>query len=383
MNLNPLKDAGRSGFKWRDEVILESVREQGDLKLKAQALALYVGVAGVSLGAVILSGNYLSLIGVIVAFFGAVASRYIGNNVILPALTIPICAILVGVTSPLWFVVVWVGLCTTSFFLRGETFFLTLSLLTAFASTPPVIATVLCIALVLGAGFVAITYTRQHTFANWGRTSPYPHAPLGFQRAAERALARALKTKTGDISRKELGSVTEVETARELMRIPRAYLFHDIPLPGAHSANIDHVALTTKGIFVVDSKRYRGTIAKGEQGVVLRQPSRKGEKAKSLSEVIRQVGWAGNAIGEATQCPTYVIVAVHGGKVDNSPILVQDPQTGQKIAFVALPELVSFVEIMDKKVSLDALKKLVGEFAPLAPHRRPVYTGTNGKRLRR
>lgn len=67
------------------------------------------------------------------------------------------------------------------------------------------------------------------------------------------------------------GAHAEREIARRLERqtADRAILLHDRRKPGS-TANIDHIAISSAGVFVIDAKRYKGKIATTRTGGLLR-----------------------------------------------------------------------------------------------------------------
>jgi hypothetical protein len=65
------------------------------------------------------------------------------------------------------------------------------------------------------------------------------------------------------------GSRGERATARRLHRLERhGYtVLHDLQVPGGQ-ANLDHLAVGPAGVFVIDSKYYRGTLQLGVDGML-------------------------------------------------------------------------------------------------------------------
>jgi Nuclease-related domain len=65
------------------------------------------------------------------------------------------------------------------------------------------------------------------------------------------------------------GARGERATARRLHRLERGgyRVLHDLEVPGSH-ANLDHVAIGPAGVFVIDSKRYRGRLHLAPDGML-------------------------------------------------------------------------------------------------------------------
>jgi hypothetical protein len=81
------------------------------------------------------------------------------------------------------------------------------------------------------------------------------------------------------------GARGERATARRLRGLQRAgwTVFHDVALQGSR-ANLDHLLIGPGGVFVIDSKYYRGRIRVGRDGALWygRHP---------LSDMLRAVQW--------------------------------------------------------------------------------------------
>lgn len=84
-----------------------------------------------------------------------------------------------------------------------------------------------------------------------------PRSVIGHARAARRAPMQETAFRRGEQG--------ELAVARHLERRTRGsstVLLHDRGMPGGHG-NIDHLAVTSTGVFVIDAKRYRGKVAVG------------------------------------------------------------------------------------------------------------------------
>lgn len=79
-------------------------------------------------------------------------------------------------------------------------------------------------------------------------------------------------------------------------------ILHDRRIPGS-KANIDHIAITRKGIWVIDAKRYKGRPELKIEGGILRPPVEKllvGRRdcTKLLDGVLKQVGLVRDFVGD-------------------------------------------------------------------------------------
>jgi hypothetical protein len=98
------------------------------------------------------------------------------------------------------------------------------------------------------------------------------------------------------------GARGERATARRLQRLERyGYtVLHDLQVPGSH-ANLDHLAIGPGGVFVIDSKRYRGQLCLGPDGMLW-------YAGYPLAQQLATVVWATMRLAEALQLPPEVPV---------------------------------------------------------------------------
>jgi hypothetical protein len=98
------------------------------------------------------------------------------------------------------------------------------------------------------------------------------------------------------------GARGERATARRLHRLECAgyVVLHDLEVPGSH-ANLDHVAVGPAGVFVIDSKRYRGRLWLGPDGMLW-------YAGYPLAQQLATVVWATMRLADALQLPPEVPV---------------------------------------------------------------------------
>ena len=89
------------------------------------------------------------------------------------------------------------------------------------------------------------------------------------------------------------GARGERKTARILARLERDgfVAFHDLAVPGS-PANVDHLVIGPTGVFVIDSKFYRGNISVGPDG-------RLWYGARCLDRVLGTLWWEAQQVAEA------------------------------------------------------------------------------------
>jgi hypothetical protein len=98
------------------------------------------------------------------------------------------------------------------------------------------------------------------------------------------------------------GARGERATARRLHRLERhGYtVLHDLQVPGSH-ANLDHLAIGPAGVFVIDSKYYRGPLQLGADGMLW-------YAGYPLAQQLATDVWATLRVTEALQLPPEVSV---------------------------------------------------------------------------
>jgi hypothetical protein len=108
------------------------------------------------------------------------------------------------------------------------------------------------------------------------------------------------------------GAVGERRTARLLGPLEREgwAILHDLAVPGSR-ANLDHLAIGPGGVFVIDSKQYRGRLQLDPSG-------RLWHGRYPLAPTLRAVGFEADQAAQVLTDPDVVvvpIVAVHGTQV--------------------------------------------------------------------
>jgi len=140
-----------------------------------------------------------------------------------------------------------------------------------------------------------------------------------------------------DASAWRRGAAGERHTARLLGPLERQgwTILHDLAVPGS-AANIDHLAIGRGGVFVIDSKQYRGRLQVDPTGLLWhgRYP---------LTPTLRAVEFEADRAAQVLADPQVVIpiVAVHGAQVPWGKIVVDGvpvvPARGLPSMLRALP----------------------------------------------
>jgi hypothetical protein len=108
------------------------------------------------------------------------------------------------------------------------------------------------------------------------------------------------------------GARGERRTARQLRRLTRYgwVVFHDLAIPGS-GANADHLAVGPGGIFLLDSKNWRGRLTFTPDGTLW-------HGGYPLTATLATIGWEASAIADALAIPAHAIqpvMVVHGSAI--------------------------------------------------------------------
>jgi hypothetical protein len=110
-----------------------------------------------------------------------------------------------------------------------------------------------------------------------------------------------------------LGAKGERRTARILARLERDgfVAFHDLAVPGS-PANVDHLVVGPTGVFVIDSKLYRGVVRVGLDG-------RLWYGGRSLDRVVGTLWWEAQQVAEALaggpEIRVYPVLCMHEARL--------------------------------------------------------------------
>ena len=115
------------------------------------------------------------------------------------------------------------------------------------------------------------------------------------------------------------GATGEQRTARLLSPLERQgwVVLHDLAVPGSR-ANLDHLVIGPGGVFVIDSKQYRGRLQLDPSG-------RLWHGRYPLTAVLRTVSFEADRAAQVLADPQVVvpIVAVHGAQIPWGKVVTQ------------------------------------------------------------
>lgn len=368
---NEIYSAGLGGFKWRDRILVEGIKENKSLKRKAQLRCF--GAYATTLAISLLPFVAYNLIGL----------GYFMVGVFATCLFLPKCLKKLGIViTPYDSVVLLVAVAYSAY--SGSDF---LGAFTAIASCVIIASAVNAdsrnelillgggisslhpLAIALGVPFsLFVAYRSGKINRNGGwfpkfRKDIEPiNLPLGFNKIAK-SILKGKSIKGAEARRVQHGSIAERRTAMFLKKLslPGSYMAHDFPLPGAERANIDHILLTTRGVFVIDTKDYSGLVEE-YLGTVFHQNS-SGRK-ESLDGVNRQMQWSLREIRKLLpQEIVKGVILIHTAQV--SPKVIGDAKSG--IAFVAFDIFEETLQRFPEIYSQEKLDEIAQALKVVAP----------------
>jgi hypothetical protein len=213
-------------------------------------------------------------------------------------------------------------------------------------------------------GASAMTQYRRRRAAEWAdyrRTLPLRLAavtaaalvvgifawPLGLAVPAAAVVAAGLAfllrfRVSADTTAWRRGAKGEQRTARRLRRLGRGWtVFHDLAIPGSR-ANADHLVIGPPGVFLIDSKHYRGRLTLTPEGSLW-------YGYHPLADVLATVRWEAAVLSQTLGATVTPMLCIHGAHlpwgelmVEGIPVLAADQVT---TTLRALPPLLDEVQV--------------------------------------
>jgi Nuclease-related domain len=162
--------------------------------------------------------------------------------------------------------------------------------------------------LVVAAGLVVQVLAAQ---------ADLPHAGLVGLAVAALASWRLRFRPSEQVMAWRRGAHGERRTARLLDRVTHDgyVVFHDLAIPGS-PANVDHLVIGPSGVFVIDSKQWRGSVQQGGDGLVWHNHYR-------LERTLETVRWEAETVGRLLGTPVDPLLCVHGAHVQGGGLQAQ------------------------------------------------------------
>ena len=113
------------------------------------------------------------------------------------------------------------------------------------------------------------------------------------------------------------GAAGERHTARLLDRLGRdGYVsFHDLAMPDS-PANLDHLVVGPSGVFVIDSKQWRGQVHQSSDGLIWHNHYR-------LDRTLTTIRWQAETLGRLLGVPVAPLVCVHDAHIHDGGLRAQ------------------------------------------------------------
>ncbi len=139
------------------------------------------------------------------------------------------------------------------------------------------------------------------------------------------------------------GAKGEQRTARRLRRLGRGWtVFHDLAIPGSR-ANADHLVIGPPGVFLIDTKCYRGRLTLTPEGSLW-------YGHHPLAGVLATVRWEAAVLGQALGTAVTPMLCVHAAQLpwgelmaEGIPVLAADRVA---ITLRMLPPLLDEVQVV-------------------------------------
>lgn len=220
----------------------------------------------------------------------------------------------------------------------------------------------------LGASWVAnefrpLSLGGRVTSRTYGITPPAPATGLPWLlrmwpltgrviRQIERGSTDGMPETLRSIARKRIGGSAERQTAVLLLALKRgrgALIAHDVDLPGADAANIDHLVVTPRHRYAIDTKRY-GTVndpgrVSVRNGEVVHATS---QATRSLEGSLTTLAWACNAAAPLLGGGVVRgVMVIHNADVEPGIVVERD---GAQIAVICAAKVLSLIEVGQRKL---------------------------------
>jgi hypothetical protein len=113
------------------------------------------------------------------------------------------------------------------------------------------------------------------------------------------------------------GAKGEQRTARHLRRLGPAWaVFHDLAIPGSR-ANADHLAIGPTGVFLIDTKHYRGRLTLSPEGSLW-------YGHYPLAGVLATVRWEAIILSQTLGTTVTPMLCVHGAQLPWGELMAED-----------------------------------------------------------
>jgi hypothetical protein len=138
------------------------------------------------------------------------------------------------------------------------------------------------------------------------------------------------------------GAKGERLTARRLRRLGRGWtIFHDLAIPGSR-ANADHLVIGPPGVFLIDSKHYRGRLTLTPEGTLW-------YGRYTLTHVLATVRWEAAVLSQVLGITVTPTLCIHGATLPWGEVVAEGipvlPSSRIVMTLRALPPFLDEVQI--------------------------------------
>lgn len=183
---------------------------------------------------------------------------------------------------------------------------------------------------------------------------PPPPSGLPWLLRSRKNVNQKIDKAPGEIKRKAAGAVGERRMGLVLLLLRRwrgTRILHDVMIPGAREANIDHVVLARSGVFVIDTKEFG---SKKDPGVVTYDLNtrqvvhRTRSRTRSIESSVKTALWAQEALSRTLGVTPTPILAVFNAEVASN-LKVQ--RNGRQVEVISAWNIVDRIDNAPRTLS--------------------------------
>lgn len=162
------------------------------------------------------------------------------------------------------------------------------------------------------------------------------------------------------------GAKGERRTARRLRRLGRGWaVFHDLAIPGSH-ANADHLVIGPPGVFLIDSKHYRGRLTLTPEGSLW-------YGHHPLAGVLAIARWEAAVLSQALGTIVTPMLCVHGAELPWGELMAEGIPV--LAAGRIVPTLPALPPLLDETRAISC-RMVIEEYETYVSYRKDFYKAT-------
>jgi hypothetical protein len=167
----------------------------------------------------------------------------------------------------------------------------------------------------------------------------------------------------------QTGALGEERLAAALAGVANVRVLHDRRVRGTRG-NIDHIVIAASGVFVVDSKKYRGLIRIRDRGGFFKSDRRLYVGSRDCSRLAEKMGWQLEAVREVLQLvdpegaiPVTPVICF----IDGEWPLLSPPQSYNGVRLEgkrSIKKLIAHGQVLDPPAMDELFRTLAAAFPP-------------------